>query len=86
MSFVAKSYYRNLRYNRKRAILGPFFQFGPNENYFEKSGSVTFVPLWSPDFMQKIRKIVLANSEKSVLQDGRTEKGEFIGHLRLEPG
>ena len=36
--------------------------------------------------MQKIRKIVLANSEKSALQDERTDKGEFIGHLRLEPG
>ena len=30
MSFVAKSYYRNLRYNRKRAILGYFGPFLPN--------------------------------------------------------
>ena len=40
--------------------------------------------------MQKIRKIVLTNSEKSALQDertnGRTDKGEFIGNLRLKPG
>ena len=72
------------------AILDPFSQFGPNENFFEKSGSVTFVPLWTRDFMQKIRKIILANSEKSALQDERTNertyKGEFIGHLWLKPG
>ena len=30
MTFVAKSYDRNLRYNRKRAILGYFGPFLPN--------------------------------------------------------
>ena len=29
-------------------------------NFFAKSGSVTFLTLWSPNFMQKIRKIVRA--------------------------
>ena len=36
-------------------------------NFFQKSGSVTFLPLLSPNLMQKIRKILRAVSEKTVL-------------------
>ena len=35
--------------------------------FFQKSGSFTFLPLQSPNFMQKIRKIVRAVSEKTTL-------------------
>ena len=35
------------------AILGPF---GPNENFPEKSGSVTFESLCTANLMQNIRK------------------------------
>ena len=28
----------------------------PPQDFFQKSSSVTFVPLWCPKFMQKIRK------------------------------
>ena len=37
------------------------------KNFFQKSGSVTFLPLQSPNFMQKIRKILEAVSEKTAL-------------------
>ena len=36
-------------------------------NFFGKSGRVTFLRLWSPNFMQKFRKIVRAVSEKNWL-------------------
>jgi len=56
-----------------------FAKFGPKENFFEKSGSVIFVPLWILDLMQKIRKIVWANSEKRELRtNGRTEGQRWI--------
>ena len=43
-------------------------------SFWGKSGSVTFFHLYSPNFMQKIRKILRANSEKNVLRtDGRTD-------------
>ena len=39
------------------ACFGPFFaQKRANGLFSEKSGSVSFHHLWSPDFMQKIRK------------------------------
>ncbi len=37
-------------------------------NFCGKSGCVTFLTLWSPKFMQKIRKIVRAVSEKNGYQ------------------
>ena len=37
------------------------------KNFFQKSGSVTFLPLQSPNFMQRIRKILGAVSEKPAL-------------------
>jgi hypothetical protein len=57
--------------NSKNPILGPFWplfaQKRENRIFSEKSGSVTFFHLWTPNFMQKIRRILRANSEKSAL-------------------
>ena len=36
-------------------------------HFFKKSGSLTFLALWVPNFMQKIRKILRAVSEKTAL-------------------
>ena len=44
-----------------------FHEYLQIKNFFQKSGSVTFLPLQSPNFMQKIRKIFGAISEKTVL-------------------
>ena len=61
--------------------------------FFQKSGSVTFVPLWCTNFMQKIRKILRAVSE--IFKDGllrtttdglRTDMGDYIGPSRVNPG
>ena len=58
-----------------------FSQFETPHDFFQKSGSVTFAPLWCPDFMQKIRKIPRAVSE--IIKDGprtdqrTTDKGDY---------
>ena len=57
--------------NKIKKILGAFFSkgkiklffnrftpFSPNLDLFQKSGSVTIEPLWIPNFIPKIRKIV----------------------------
>ena len=51
-----------------------FAQIWANENFPEKSGSVTFVHLWISNFMQNIRKNKWTNSKKNALlvTDGRT--------------
>ena len=53
---------------------GVFPPFVTPQEFFQKSGSVTFVPLWCTNFMQKIRKILGAVSEisKDGLTNGRT--------------
>ena len=62
-----------------------------NEHFSEKSGSVTFLPLWSPNFMQEIRKILRAISEEikerkngrtNVRTNGRTYEGHSIEPFR----
>ena len=49
--------------------------------FFQRSGSATFVSLWCPIFMQKIRKKQRAVSEisKDGLTDGRTDKCDYHG-------
>jgi len=47
-----------------RLFLGFFPKNQPNEIFFEKSGSVTFEPLWTTNSMHNIKKILRANSEK----------------------
>ena len=47
-----------------------FFHLRPPKIFFQKSGSVTFVPLWCSNFMQKIRKILRVVSV--IIIDGQT--------------
>ena len=70
-----------------------FPQFATPQDFFQKSGSVTFVPLWCNNFMQKIRIILRAVSEifkdgrtDHRLTDGRTDMGDYIGPSRVNPG
>ena len=51
--------------------MGVFPHLRPPKIFFQKSGSVTFVPLWCTNFMQKFRKILRAVSE--IFKDGRTD-------------
>ena len=57
----------------KNIKFGPFGAHLPQKRgircFFGKSGSVTFFHLYSPNFMQEIRKILRAISEK---RDGQT--------------
>ena len=52
------------------------------QDFFQKSGSVTFVPLWYPNFMQRIRK----NNERSLryskTDHRRTTDGPQTDHER----
>ena len=48
-------------------IWRPFREYFQIKNVFHKSSSITFLPLQSPNFMQKIRKILTAVSEKTAL-------------------
>ena len=51
--------------------MGLFPNMWHPQDFFQKSGSVTFVPLWCSNFMQKIRKKQWAVSE--IFKDGPTE-------------
>ena len=72
----------------KNVVFPPFVT---PQDFFQKSGSVTFVPLWCTNFMQKFRKILRAVFE--IFKDGRTtdygrttDMGDFIGPSRVNPG
>ena len=59
------------------------------QDFFQKLGPVTFVPLWCPNIMQKIRKILRVVSEifKDGPADGRTtDMDDYIGTSRVNPG
>ena len=60
----------------KRPFLGLFPKNQPNEIFPEKSGSVTFDPLWTPNFIQKSEKIM------SQLHGARTDNPYIIGPWR----
>ena len=73
--------------------MGVFPHLRPPKIFFQKSGSVTFVPLWCTNFMQKIKKILRAVSE--IFKDGlrttdygprTTDMGDYIGPSRVNPG
>ena len=72
--------------------MGVFPHLRPPKIFFQKSGSVTFVPLWCTNFMQKFRKILRAVSE--IFKDGllrttygpRMDMGDYIGPLSGKPG
>ena len=65
-------------------------KFGPIEIFPEKSGSVTFLHLWTPNFMQNIRKKLMSqfrdkcvtNGRTNGRTDERTDDSEFIGPSR----
>ena len=56
--------------------------------FFQNSGRVTFFTLLTPNFMQSFRKIEWAVSEifKDGLTDGLTDKGDYHGPHRVNPG
>ena len=69
--------------------MGVFPHLRPPKIFFQKSGSVTFVPLWCTNFMQKIRKILRAVSEifkDGLRTNGLTDMGDYIGPLSGKPG
>ena len=89
MPFPAKTNDSILRKSRKSRFLdhlGFFPKNQPNQIFPEKSGSVTFDPLWSPNFIKKNQKKLMSQFwEKCVTDrrtDGRTEtdEGDSIGH------
>ena len=58
---------KNIKVSDFGLIQRPFCENLQIKNLFQKSDSVTFLPLQSPNFMQKIRKIIRAVSEKTAL-------------------
>ena len=63
--FLKKMFYQPT--NQPTLIWRPFHEYLQIKNFFQNSGSVTFLPLLSPNLMQKIRKILWAISEKTSL-------------------
>ena len=65
------------------SILDPFWE---NENFPEKSGSVTFLHLWSLNFMQKIRKNMNQSWELCVTDRRSTlnSKDLYAWHVRIQ--
>ena len=63
---------KNIKVSDFGLIQRPFREYLQIKNFFQKSGSVTFLPLQSPNFMQKIRKILRAISEKTALPTTQT--------------
>ena len=54
--------------------MGVFPYLRPPKIFFQKSGSVTFVPLWCTNFMQKIREILAAVSAVIMLYDTKNDE------------
>ena len=79
---------KNIKVSDFGLIWRPFHEYLQIKNFFQKSGSVTFLPLQSPNFMQKIRKILKAVSEKTALPTNQLtnyyQQHRFYG-TRLTP-
>ena len=79
---------KNIKVSDFGLIWRPFREYLQIKNFFQKSGSVTFLPLQSPNFMQKIRKILKAVSEKTALPTNQStnyyQQHRFYG-TRLTP-
>ena len=58
---------KNIKVSGFGLIWRPFHEYLHIKIFFQKSGSVTFLLLQSPNFMQKIRKIFRVVSEKTAL-------------------
>ena len=57
----------NIKVSDFGLIWKPFCKYLQIKIFFQKSSSLTFLPLQSPNFMQKIRKILRAVSEETAL-------------------
>ena len=56
------------------------------QDFFSKSGSVTFVPLWCPKFIQKTTK-TKERSPRYLKTDGRTHRlGQLLRTPSCKPG
>ena len=58
---------KNIKVSDFGLVQRPFREYLQIKILFQKPASVTFLPLQSPNIMQKIRKILRAVSEKTVL-------------------
>ena len=58
---------KNIKVSDFGLIWRPFREYLQIKNFFQKSGSGTFLPLQSPNFMQIIRNILRTVSEKTAL-------------------
>ena len=73
------------RYGQKKYPKnGGFPPFATPQDFFQKSGSVIFVPLWHTNFMQKLEKS-LERSPRYLKTDQRTDwptdKGDYNMYL-----
>ena len=64
---VGSVFEKNIKVSDFGIIWRRFREYLQIKNFFQKSGCVTLLPLQSPNFMQKIRKILRAVSEKTAL-------------------
>ena len=67
---LRKSLERFFLKGKKNLFFNRFTPFSPNLDLFKKIGSVTFEPLWIPNFIPNFRKIVGAVLE--IRCDGQT--------------
>ena len=58
---------KNIKVSDFELIWRPFCKYLQIKTFFQKSGPLTFLPLQSCNFMQKIRKILTAISGKTAL-------------------
>ena len=58
---------KNIKVSDFGLIWQPFREYLQIKIFFQKCGSVTFLPLYTPNFMQKIKKILRAVFEKTAL-------------------
>ena len=58
---------KNIKVSDFGLIWRLFREYLQIKNFIQKSGSVTFLALYSPNFLQKIRKILRVISEKTAL-------------------
>ena len=73
---------KNIKVSDFGLIWWPFREYLNINNFFQKPGSVTFLPLQSPNFMQKIKKILRVVSEKTALPTNQpiiTNNTDLIG-------
>ena len=72
---------KNMKVSDFGLIWRPFREYLQIKNFFQKSGSVTFLPLQSPNFMQKIKKILRAVSEKTALPTNQSTTTPILQDL-----